>query len=157
MKEKSFVFSLLIVIVSALVMAGCPKPYYPPPRESQAVAAPAAEPQPAYTEGIILDGAGNYTVVQGDTLADIAARQYGGGNAYYFPLIRLANAGVVSDPDVIEVGTNLVIPNLQPNINSDGAKTAMRSDMLSIAQQYDRQEKPNAAATLRNLAARLGR
>jgi hypothetical protein len=140
-----------LALVMGFALAGCvgdphPEPPAPPP--------PAVTPPPV-DGGIVLDGAANYTTVEGDTLADIAARRYGGSNMYYFPLIRLANARVVSDPDVIEKGTSLAIPDLQKNLNSPGAKALIKADMLAVAAQYDRQSKPNAAATLRNLAGKL--
>ncbi|GHV86674.1 hypothetical protein AGMMS50230_22820 [Spirochaetia bacterium] len=89
-------------------------------------------------------------------MADIAAIRYGGSNIYYFPLIRLANTSIV-DPDVIKVGTKLLIPDLQRNLNNAGAKAAIRDDMISVASQYDKKGKTNAAAALKNLASRLSR
>ena len=146
--NKKLFFGFLIIALSIMVFATC-----------GSAPAPKSEPAPAPTaqqpEGLDLSGAANYTVVRGDTLAEIAASRYGGSNMYYFPLIRLANAGVVSDPDEIEVGTNLVIPDLQRNLNNSSAKDLIKNDMLAVAGQYDRQSKPNAAATLRNLANRL--
>ena len=146
--NKKVVFGLLIIALSFLVIAGCATSPAPEP-------APEPAPAPTRPDGLILDGAGNYTVVRGDTLADIAARRYGESNMYYFPLIRLANANVVSDPDVIEVETVLVIPDLQRNLNDAGAARLVRADILAVAGQYDRQSKPNAAERLRNLASRI--
>jgi LysM repeat protein len=144
--KKNVIFSLLIVVVCSLAVLGCGTP-------------PAAAPAPvtAVPQGLVLDGATNHTVVRGDTLADIAATKYGGSNMYFFPLIRLANAGTVPDPDVIEVGTKLVLPDLQRNLDNVGANALIRADMLSVAAQYERQGKPNAASTLRSLATRISR
>lgn len=144
--NKKLILGLLIIALSILVITSCGST--PPPEP-----APVKE-QP---KGLVLDGAANYTVVRGDTLADIAASKYGGSNMYFFPLIRLANAGVVPDPDVIEVGTTLVIPNLQRNLDNPAANGLVRVDMLAIADRYERQSKPNAAATLRNLATRISK
>jgi hypothetical protein len=74
---------------------------------------------------------------------------------YYFPLIRLANAGIVPDPDSIVPGTVLIIPNLQRNLDNGAARAAIRADMLNIAALYDRRGRPNAAAELRSLANTL--
>ena len=148
--KKNVVFGLLIIALSILVFAGCGSAPAPKPEPAPAPAPVAEQPK-----GLILDGAANYTVARGDTLADIAAGRYGESNMYYFPLIRLANANVVTDPDVIEPGTSLIIPDLQRNLNSDGAKALIKTDMQAIADQYERQSKPNAAARLRNLAGRL--
>jgi len=149
--KKNAIVTLLIVVLSILVIAGCDTnkgikpPTEPPPPTNQ-------QPQ-----GLVLDGAANYTVVKGDTLADIAAKRYGGSNMYFFPLIRLANANAVPDPDVIEVGTPLAIPDLQKNLDNPGANALVRADMLAIADRYERQSKPNAAKTLRNLATRISK
>jgi len=118
---------------------------------------PPPPPPPPLVEGIILDGATNYTVVRGDTLAEITGSKYGKSNMYFFPLIRLANSSIIPNPDVIEVGTDLVIPDFQRNRDSVGANIAIREDMLAIAAQYAKEGKPKAAATLRNLAARLSK
>jgi PBP1b-binding outer membrane lipoprotein LpoB len=154
MLKKSIVMALITVCI--MVIAGCPGD--PPPVASKTPATPPPPPaEPVVQEGLVLDGAANHTVVSGDTLAEIAANRYGGTNMYFFPLIRLANSGVVSDPDLIEPGTNLVVPQLQSNLNSVSANALVRAEMLRIASQYDRQEKPNAAARLRSLATRISK
>jgi len=147
------ILGLVLIAFVTLALVACPPPK-PPPVKNEL---PPPPPPPPVEVGLVLDGAGNYTVVAGDTLADIAASRYGGSNMYFFPLIRLANASAVPNPDVIEVGTNLVIPQLQRNLDSAGANALIRADMLNIAAQYERQEKPRAAATLRNLATRLSK
>lgn len=48
----------------------------------------------------------NYEVQQGDTLFEVAQRQYGDGNLY--PVIALQNH--LADPDLIQVGQQLLIP-----------------------------------------------
>lgn len=154
MKKKNIVLALITVFI--LVITGCPST--PPPAPAPKPAAPPPEqPAPVVSDGLVLDGAANYTVVSGDTLAEIAASRYGGTNMYFFPLIRVANSSVVSDPDLIEPGTNLVIPALQANLNSVSANAMVRAEMLRIASQYDRQSKPNAAARLRSLATRISK
>jgi len=168
--RKSIVV-LLIIVVCILTVVGCVTPKPKPdslttPGTSTETSTPATTgpttgttttPPAPQSKDLILDNATNYVVVRGDTLSGIAAVKYGGSNMFFFPLIRLGNAGVVSNPDVIEVGTSLVIPDLQRNLNSAEAKALIRSDMLAIAQQYDRQDKPTAAATIRNLASRLAK
>ena len=156
--KKNVVFGLLIIALSILVIASCGGVPTPKP---EPVSEPTPAPTPTPTPTVVgdgrldLTGATNYTTVTGDTLSEIAARRYGGSNMYFFPLIRLANTSAVSDPDVIEVGTSLVIPDLQRNLNNTGAKALIKQDMNSIAGQYDRQGKPNAAARLRSLANSL--
>jgi hypothetical protein len=129
-----------------------PQPAAPPPAST-----PAPAPSSSAGGSLILTGSTNYKVVKDDTLSLIAASKYGRANMFYFPLIRLANAGIVSDPDVLYPNANLVIPDLQQNLNNAGAKALIRDDMLSVAAQYDRKNMPKAAAELRRLAATLAR
>ena len=145
------------VLVLAVTMASCvgdppPQPPPPPPAAEPAVTPP---PPPATPTGLVLDGAASYTVARGDTLSEIAEKRYGQSNILYFPLIRLANAAAVSDPDVIEPNIVLVIPNLQANLNNAGAKASLKQEMISAAGHYDRHDRPAYAAQLRDLANRL--
>ena len=159
--KKNVVFGLLIITLSILVFAACGgNPPAPKPEPVTESAPPPVTPPPttAVVNAVLdLTGATNYTVVQGDTLSEIAARRYGESNMYFFPLIRLANEAAVPDPDEIEVGTVLVIPELQRNLNNPGANGLMRVDILRAAEQYDRLGKPGAAQELRDLATRLSR
>jgi nucleoid-associated protein YgaU len=50
----------------------------------------------------------SYTVVRGDSLSKIAIREY--GDAREWRKIYEANKDVIDDPDLIEVGQNLIIP-----------------------------------------------
>ncbi len=49
-----------------------------------------------------------YTVVQGDSLSKIAKREY--GDASKWRQIYQANKDVIDNPDLIEPGQNLIIP-----------------------------------------------
>ena len=49
-----------------------------------------------------------YTVVKGDSLSKIAKREY--GDAHKWHKIFEANRDVIDDPDMIEVGQDLIIP-----------------------------------------------
>lgn len=49
-----------------------------------------------------------YTVVQGDSLSKIAKREY--GDASKWRQIYHANKDVIDNPDLIEPGQNLIIP-----------------------------------------------
>ncbi|MCL2213638.1 MAG: hypothetical protein FWC06_00370 [Treponema sp.] len=114
---------------------------------------PAPTPVPVRQE-IVLTGASYHMTVNGDMLHLIAATAYGDENMYYFPLIRLANPAIVN-PDIIEIGVNLVIPDLQANLNNEGARTLLKADMLSIATYYEGLNRPIAVARLRELANQL--
>lgn len=61
---------------------------------------PTAAPEPA---------AQTYTVQHGDTLSKISQRYY--GNAHDYMKIYEANRDKLSDPDKIDVGQELTIPN----------------------------------------------
>ena len=50
-----------------------------------------------------------YTVVQGDSLSKIAKREY--GDASKWRQIYQANKDVIDNPDLIEPGQNLIIPD----------------------------------------------
>ena len=52
----------------------------------------------------------NHTVKSGETLGKIAKQYY--GNASKYNAIFNANTNILSNPDVIKVGQELVIPNL---------------------------------------------
>jgi nucleoid-associated protein YgaU len=49
-----------------------------------------------------------YTVVEGDSLSKIAKREY--GDASKWRQIYQANKDVIDNPDLIEPGQNLIIP-----------------------------------------------
>ena len=49
-----------------------------------------------------------YTVVKGDSLSKIAKREY--GDAQQWPKIYEANKDVIDNPDLIEPGQDLIIP-----------------------------------------------
>lgn len=78
----------------------------PPPPEAEiatpAAEAPAPEPAPAPAPA----APRTYTVVSGDTLWAIAERFYGDGSKYQ----RIADASGVANPDLIQVGQVLTIP-----------------------------------------------
>ena len=109
-----------------------------------------------FRNDIILEGAGTYTVVSGDTLSKIARAQYGSSNGLYFPLIMLASSDVVLDPDEIKPDMKLTIPDLQKNLDDAKAKGKIKSFLVEIAKVYDRRGKfASTADGLRELAASL--
>jgi len=106
-----------------------------------------------YRSDLILDGAGTYTVVSGDTLSAISRKSY--NNGFYFPLIMLASSDIVLDPDRIVPGMKLTIPDLQKNLNDARAKGKLKSFLGEIAGLEDRRNRPLDAKGLRDLAASL--
>ena len=151
---KKSLFAVLI-IACLLVIAGCVTPEPKPAQVTAPVAAPVTiQPPPATLGDIILTGAKNHMAVRGDMLSLIAAREYGQENMYYFPLISLANPDI-TDPDVLAVEKNVIVPDLQANLNNPGARASIKAEILSTAEYYERKDKPRAAEELRNFAAKL--
>jgi LysM repeat protein len=104
---------------------------------------------------LILDGAKSYTVVRTDTLSKITRSNYGGQNGYYFPLIMLASQEVVKDPDLIEPGMKLTIPDLRKNLDDPGARQKIKEFLNEIANVYNTKGKAVTRDRLRALAASL--
>jgi nucleoid-associated protein YgaU len=85
--------------------AGIVRPIPPAPLPSD-----SARPTAAHPTGRSVEPAGprRHTVREGDTLFSLARDYYGG--AEKFDLIYRANRGVLSQPDPLPVGVELVIP-----------------------------------------------
>ena len=106
-----------------------------------------------YRAGLILDGAEKYTVKEGDTLSAIARAKY--PNAFYFPLIQMASSNVISDPDVIEIGDVLTIPNLDKNLNDAKAKDNIKKFLMEVSKIEDGRGRPADAQGLKDLSNSL--
>jgi hypothetical protein len=112
--------------------------------------APAAVDEPA--EGIAftdayqavlplnLDNAEHYVVKKGETLTQIARKKYGRGDVFFFPVIMAASKdqGTVDivDPDKIEPGMELIIPNLEANRSVPEICVRIKELLLSVAEIY---------------------
>ncbi|MDR2159981.1 MAG: hypothetical protein LBP23_07950 [Treponema sp.] len=167
--KKIFVLALLPVL---LVIFSCataePAPAPPPPAEQPASPPPPppppAPPPPApsveqvyetYSGDLILDGAKSHTVVKTDTLSRITRANYGGKNGYFFPIIMLASRETVTDPDLLEPGMVLTIPDLQKNLDNPETRAKMKEFMNEIAGVYDRKGQPAIRDQLKALASSL--
>jgi len=156
----------MVLILSFFMLFACATPQpavTAPPAPPAPPPPPAAPPPPPPTQApapttvrptdLILDGAGTYTVVRGDTLSNISRRKY--QNGFYYPLIMMAsplawsNLGLVQDQDLIEPGMDLTIPELQPNLNDARARASMRRFFLEIADITDRIRPPDATGLRR--------
>jgi hypothetical protein len=105
-----------------------------------------------YESGIILTGAKSYTVVRGDALVRIAASHYGTGNGAYFPLIIAASTEEIVDPDQIEPGMKLTVPDLQANLNNANAHANLKNLIKAVADFYaTKPESRTAQQTLSGL------
>jgi hypothetical protein len=91
-----------------------------------------------HRQNLILDGAKTYTVSRGDSLTAITGREYGTARAIYFPVIMLASSGdvTITDPDLIEPGMKLTIPDLDKNLNDAKARASIKSYLKDVADLF---------------------
>jgi hypothetical protein len=91
---------------------------------------------------LILDNAEHYMVKSDDTLTRIARTKYGRGNAFFFPLIMAASNGErlvdIVDPDNIEPGMELIIPNLEANCANPEIRGRLKTLLLSVSEIYEK-------------------
>jgi hypothetical protein len=67
----------------------------------------------------------------------------------------LASSDVVLDPDKIEPGMNLTVPDLDRNLNDPKARKSLKNFLVEIADIYDRRNRSQDANGLRDLSASL--
>ncbi|MDR2743245.1 MAG: LysM peptidoglycan-binding domain-containing protein [Treponema sp.] len=142
------IYFLYLVVLAALVTVSCKStPVQMQEKESEPAAAEEAAFYDAYQSvlPLILDGAERYVVKEGETLTKIAQAKYGRGNAFFFPLIMAASKSQkmvnIADPDLIEPGMELIIPNLDVNRNNPEIRARIKTLLLSVCNIYgDRSE-----------------
>jgi LysM repeat protein len=93
------------------------------------------------SSGLILDGAKEYTVKQGNTLSEIARNEM--GNGLYYPIIMLASRGVVVNPDKIIPGMKLTIPDIAKNKANENSRKSMKNCLNGFANIEKTKDKPN--------------
>ena len=149
--KKTILFTILIVSF-ALVFAckSQPKPQQPQLTEQEKAFKAVAD---RYREGLILEGAENYTVVSGDTLSALSRSRY--ENGLYYPVIMLASSDVVLDPDKLETGMELKIPDLQKNLDDSKARANIKKFLGEVAELSENRNRPEDAEALRKLADSL--
>jgi len=117
-----------------------------------------------YRSKLDLSGAQNYTVVKGDTLSQITRTYYGNltgvgdagpSNGFYFPVIMMASDSNIVDPDMIEPGMRLTIPDLKKNLDNSGARKAIKDCLNDVAYVYNKKARPDTEAGLQKLANSL--
>ncbi|MDR2402855.1 MAG: LysM peptidoglycan-binding domain-containing protein [Spirochaetaceae bacterium] len=94
-----------------------------------------------YRSDIILDDAQTYTVVKGDFLAAITRKYYGNGNGYFFPLIMLASGEKILDPELLEPGMKLTIPDLDKNLGNPTTRKKIKSFLRDISDVYEQKTR----------------
>jgi len=111
-----------------------------------------------------LTGAQEYTVVSGDTLTHITRRFYGtltnvgnagAQNGFYFPIIMAASNHQIVDPDLIEPGMRLLIPDLQRNLNNQNSRRAIQQALRDVALLYVQKGHNETSDGLNRLANSL--
>jgi len=91
--------------------------------------------------GLDYTGAVTYTVKKGDTLSKISWRVYNDG--FYYPVIMLASKGVVVNPDKIEPGMELTIPDLEINKANVNCRKSIKNCLNGLADLEKARLKPN--------------
>ena len=106
-----------------------------------------------YKTGLILNGAGTYTVKGGDTLANVSRAFYLDG--FYYPIIMLASSDVVLDPDKIDPGMQLTIPDLRINLDNANARANIKAFLFEMADVEDNRGRGSTANGIRQHATSL--
>jgi hypothetical protein len=145
MKKVMFIFTAALVLMSISACKSTTK--------AQKVENAFKIAYERHYNDLILDGAQTRTVQSGDTLSAISREVY--GNGFYFPVIMLASKDVVTDPDKIEPGMQLIIPNLQRNLNDPNARASIKGFLKEIAAIEDMRERHDDAKGLRELSNSL--
>lgn len=167
--KRIFTFAILVAAISLFV--ACPttpppaeEPPPPPPPEVVGHGDGPVIPETpvevdllaAYRDhysGLILKGATTYTVRSGDTMSSIAWDLYDDG--FFYPIIMLASHRVVLDPDRIQPGMELTVPNLETNLNDQTARANIRNFLLEIAGIEEARGRSATAAGIRERAEAL--
>jgi len=117
-----------------------------------------------YRTKLDMSGAQDYKVVSGDTLSQITRKYYGSltdvgdagpNNGFYFPVIMMASDSKIVDPDLIEPGMNLKIPDLKKNLANPAARKAIKDTMNDVAYVYNKKGVAATEAGLKKLANSL--
>jgi len=115
----------------------------------------------SYRGKLDLTGAQDYTVQRGDSLSEITRRFYGNltgvgnagsSNGFYFPVIMAASGSHIVDPDFIEPGMKLTIPDLKRNLANSTSKKAIKSCLEDVAYVYSRKGQSQTEEGLKNLS-----
>lgn len=100
-----------------------------------------------YFSKLDLSGAQEYTIKSGDTLSAITRNYYGRltgvgaagqNNGFYFPLLMLASNHAIVDPDLIEPGMKLVVPDLAKNLANPVSRKAIKDFIKDVSYVYNR-------------------
>jgi hypothetical protein len=162
MKKTGFI---LIVLLAACLMFACKSgPKIDGEVTQEKVNDALGQIYDTYRPRLDLTGAQEYTVKSGDTLSAITRQFYGSvtgvgtagpNNGFYFPVIMAASDSHIVDPDLIEPGMKLVIPDLKKNYDSPAAKSAIKDCLNDVAVIYNHKGVTATETGLKNLADSL--
>jgi phage tail protein X len=94
--------------------------------------------------GIDVTDARFYMVKQGDTLSDISRSHYN-NDGFYYPIIMFASRGVVVNPDKIQLGMRLTIPDLERNRANADSRRSMKNILNGFADIEKNKRNPKRA------------
>jgi hypothetical protein len=149
---------VVLLIISILLIVACKSP--PPAAEITETAEITEVTDETfrtvfvkYIDDLIIDGAINHEVKSGDTVIGISLKYY--DHNYFFPIIMLASKYVVLDPDKINPGMVLIVPNLEVNLNDPVSRAAIINVMMEYADIEDARGKNHLAQSIRDHAHEL--
>ena len=117
-----------------------------------------------YRTKLDMTGAQSYTIVSGDTLSQITRKYYGDltgvgdagpNNGFYFPVIMMASDSKIVDPDQIEPGMNLKLPDLKRNLANPVSRKAIKDALNDVAYVYNKKGVAVTEDGLKKLANSL--
>jgi hypothetical protein len=148
----------LAALIAVVVLGACKSAPAPVADRQEEVNLSFDSVYKKYQDRLILDGATGYVVQPDEWLTKIARKfygskkQFGVPDAYFFPLIMLASNDEVDDPDLIEPGMRLTIPDLQRNLDDADARQMMKEFFTDIAGIYEQKAKNATRPDRRQLA-----
>jgi nucleoid-associated protein YgaU len=79
-----------------------------------------------------------YVVTGKEGLMTIARQYYGSENVWYFPLIYYANRTIINNPDSLQKGTNIIVPDLDASKNNTVYAEQIKDFFRQTADYYYR-------------------
>ncbi len=154
MNKKLSIFVSVLSILLAFGAVSCKSADFSDPEVSNAAFKLVYD---NYFSLLNLEGAKAYTIKEGDTLSAIAKANYGDDKGYYFPMIMLGSSAVIKDPDYIQPGQELTIPDFEKNLGSTQGKAIMAPYFRDIANIYRNKGNTTVEKELKAIADALGK
>jgi len=124
---QSFILGFLVFLVGLSVVL---KLFYPAKSKFQTEKKPEQKTTTTEKEQLQKPPTNRYKVKVGDTLWTIAENHYGSGfNAY-----DIAKANKIINPDLIEVGQEIIIPSIKAKTPTTGVIAEVKTDKVLITE-----------------------